>query len=491
MGDDQHGAAVVGEAAQQLHDVAVHARVEAGGRLVEEDQGGLGQQLQGDRDALALAAGEGGDLLLLVDVELQLAEDLVDPGLPLGLRGVRGEAELGRVLEGLLDGQLLVQDVVLRDQTDALPQLGELLVEVPVVVEDVALVGGAVAGERLEQRRLAGAGGADHRDDRLLRDAEGDVLEDLLAAVDGDREVAGGEGDLAGVDELLQPVPHQPEGRVADTDDVVRPDQRGARLRYRLAVEVRAVVRAEVAQLEPAVGRRGELRVQPRDLEVGDDQLVLQRTADPHLAAQGDLVERGRAAVAVDRPAALLLPALRRHLRLRRVALVGHLLLRLLVLLPLLLRVLLLGVRVLRVRRGRGLLLGRRGLSRPASRLLLRGRLLLCLRCGRLRGGAEVQARSVGGVAEIDGRAGTDLLLLDAAPFDEGAVGGAVVLDDPAAAPPADRRVPPGDPGVVECDIPLRITSEGVWPGRVERPGPSVHFQYEFRHSSPTELSPD
>ena len=71
-----------------------------------------------------------------VDVELELAQHLVDPGLALGGRGVAGEAELGGVLERLLDGQLLVQDVVLRDQTDALAQLGELLVEVAVVVED-------------------------------------------------------------------------------------------------------------------------------------------------------------------------------------------------------------------------------------------------------------------------------------------------------------------------------------------------------------------
>ena len=99
--DDQDRTAVVGEAAQQLHDVAVHARVEAGGRLVQEDQRRLGQQLQGDGDALALAAGERGDLLLLVDVELELAQHLVDAGVALGLGGVAGEAQLGRVLEGL------------------------------------------------------------------------------------------------------------------------------------------------------------------------------------------------------------------------------------------------------------------------------------------------------------------------------------------------------------------------------------------------------
>ncbi|SCF76177.1 hypothetical protein GA0115255_105493, partial [Streptomyces sp. Ncost-T6T-2b] len=299
--DHEHRAAVVGEAAQQLHDIAVHARVEAGGRLVQEDQRRLGEQLQGDRDALALAAGERGDLLVLVDVELELGEDLGDPGLALGLGGVRGEAELGRVLEGLGDGQFLVQDVVLRDQTDALAQLGELLVQVSVVVEDVTLVGGPVAGERLEQGGLSGTGRADDRDQRLLGDTEGDVLEDLLAAVDRHREVAGGEGDLTGVDELFQPVADQPERRVADADDVVRADEGRAGLVQRQTVDVRAVVRAEVADLEAAVGRRVELGVVAGDLEVGDDQFVLQRTTDAHDPAEGQLVERGGAAVAVDR----------------------------------------------------------------------------------------------------------------------------------------------------------------------------------------------
>jgi hypothetical protein len=37
-----------------------------------------------------------------------------------------------------------------------------------------------------------------------------------------------------------------------------------------------------------------------------------------------------------------------------------------------------------------------------------------------------------------------------------------MVLDDPTAAVEADRGVTPGDPGVVEDDVPLRITSEGV-----------------------------
>ncbi len=126
-------------------------------------------------------------------------------------------------------------------------------------------------------------------------------MRDLLAAVDLDGQMARGEGHLTGVDELLQPVADDPERGVADADDVGRAEQLRAALGDRLAVDVGAVVRAEVADLHAPVGRRVELRVVAGDLQVRDDQVVLQGTADAHHAAERELVERGGAAVAVDR----------------------------------------------------------------------------------------------------------------------------------------------------------------------------------------------
>ena len=120
-----------------------------------------------------------------------------------------------------------MQDVVLRDQADALAQLGVVAVEVAAVVEDRAVVGGAQPGERAEQGGLAGAAGADDGEQALLRDREGHVVEqDLAAAVDGDRQVLHVEGDLAGVDVLLQLVADQAERGVADADDVAGADRR-------------------------------------------------------------------------------------------------------------------------------------------------------------------------------------------------------------------------------------------------------------------------
>ena len=151
--------------------------------------------------------------------------DLVDPGLPLGLRGVLREAQLGGVGEGAAHGQLGVQDVVLRYEADALAQLGVVAVQVAAVVQDRAPVGGALAGQGVEQRGLSGAAGSDDGEQALLADGEGDPVEERLAAlVDGDRQVLHVERDLAGVDVLLELVADQAERRVADADDVARVD---------------------------------------------------------------------------------------------------------------------------------------------------------------------------------------------------------------------------------------------------------------------------
>ena len=57
-GDQDGGAAVVGEAVEELPQVAAQYGVEADGRLVEHEEFGLAEQGDGQRDAAALAAGE-------------------------------------------------------------------------------------------------------------------------------------------------------------------------------------------------------------------------------------------------------------------------------------------------------------------------------------------------------------------------------------------------------------------------------------------------
>ena len=105
---DDHGAA--GEILQRVLERAQRLGVEVVGRLVEEEDVGAGLEQLGEMDAVALAAGERADLLLLVAalevegadigarVHLALAEldDVVAVGdlLPDGLVGRRASSRL-------------------------------------------------------------------------------------------------------------------------------------------------------------------------------------------------------------------------------------------------------------------------------------------------------------------------------------------------------------------------------------------------------------
>ncbi len=378
-----------------------------------------------------------------------------------------------------------MQDLRLRDEADARAQLGELLVQVAAVVEDVAAVGRAVAGEGAQQGRLAGAGRADDRDQGLLRDAEADVVEqDLLGALvlDLDGQVAGREGDRAGVDELLELVADQDEAGVTDGQAVLRPHQLAL---DGVAVQEDPVVAAEVDDLVAAVGQLAKLGVVAGDLEVGDDDVVVQRAADPDGAHPGGQVADHRRL-----RAGLLRAAVLRCRGLRAAVLLGE------------------GGR----RRGRVPLL-------VDGRLVRRGLLRRGLRCpglggratgaatgdrvvpGRRGGGGlggrglrghgcgEAQPGAVLAVAEVDDGAGVELRLERAPAPDVRAVGAAVVLQHPTRPVERDGGVLPGDPGVLELEVRLRVAPDGVGPSRLQGPLLPVDVNDELRHCAPAPLS--
>src|SRR5690606_21209990 len=117
-----------------------------------------------------------------------------------------------------------------------------------------------------------------HGEQALLPHREGHVVEeDLAAPVDGDGEVLDVQGDLAGVDVLLEFVADQAERGVADADDVAGADGGAGDGR---AVEVGAVVAAEVGDLVAAVGQGPQFGVAPGDHEVVEDEVVVGAAAD-------------------------------------------------------------------------------------------------------------------------------------------------------------------------------------------------------------------
>jgi hypothetical protein len=283
VGDDDDGAAVVGQAPQGVHDRLVEPGVEARGGFVEEEQRGAGEQFEGDAGALALAAGERVDALLGLPDEPQLADHLVDAAVPVGRRHVGGEPQPRRVGQRPSHGELGVEDVVLRHQADALAQLVVVGVEIAPRVLDDALVGGPEPGEGPQQRRLPGAGRADDGQQAAPAEREADAVQQRLVALAHDEPV-GPEADVAGVDVLDEPVTLEVEQRVPDADHRRRPHRCPSHPR---AVDERAVGAAEVDDVPPAVGAAHELGVVARDEQVGDDDVVVLRAADPQAGDRG------------------------------------------------------------------------------------------------------------------------------------------------------------------------------------------------------------
>lgn len=89
--------------------------------------------LEGDARAFALAATQAVDAGVGVGDEFELADDLVDPGAARGRVEIGGEPQLRGVVEGLAHRELRVDDVVLRHESDAVAQFGEVVVEVAAV----------------------------------------------------------------------------------------------------------------------------------------------------------------------------------------------------------------------------------------------------------------------------------------------------------------------------------------------------------------------
>ena len=177
MGDEHDRPAVLVELLEDRQDVPRRRGVEVSGRLVREDQLGVGDERAGDGDALLLAAGElvGG-----------VVDAVVEPDHPQRAHRRLAPARRPAVEEGQLDvapgGELLEQVELLEDEADAeVADVGELVVAHPHHVlagEEVAPRGGDVeTAEDVHQRRLARPRGADDGDEVPAAHLEVDVAQ--------------------------------------------------------------------------------------------------------------------------------------------------------------------------------------------------------------------------------------------------------------------------------------------------------------------------
>lgn len=178
---DHHHAPAVGEPSRLLRHGLLVARIEPRRGLVEEQERRIGQQFHSHARSFALSAGQAIDGNVGPLRQSQLADHLVDPSLALVPAHVGREAQLGRKPKRPAHRELGMEDVVLRDVADALPELIRGFIEVQAVHQYPAGLGRSEAGERLEKRRLAGSRRAQQREQSAFLQRERDIVEDLLA----------------------------------------------------------------------------------------------------------------------------------------------------------------------------------------------------------------------------------------------------------------------------------------------------------------------
>jgi hypothetical protein len=174
---DQHdrGAELAPHLPQHLHHLLAVAGVQGRGRLVAQQDPGLGRERPGDRDALLLPAGELRGVLVAVVGHPHELEHLQRP-LPaasaLEPQRQRDVGERGRVRE---------QVELLEHHADVAPtgalRAGGQRIEILAGHEHGAGGGGLEVVDQAQQRGLAGAGLAHDPDHLVLGDAQVDAIQ--------------------------------------------------------------------------------------------------------------------------------------------------------------------------------------------------------------------------------------------------------------------------------------------------------------------------
>ena len=185
--DEQHGHALVAQPADVLVEALLERRVDAGHRLVEHHQRRVGHQRPGHLEQLALAARQRAGVLVAHVVEPEALEQLVGAGLDLALlarasgHGIRpvppSSRHAGPVAPSFMfsmTGSLVRLFVSwnVRTMPSAAILCGGDAIHRLAVERPVAGVGLVEPGQQVEERRLAGAVGADQGRDRSALDLD-------------------------------------------------------------------------------------------------------------------------------------------------------------------------------------------------------------------------------------------------------------------------------------------------------------------------------
>ncbi len=176
MGGQDNGDAGLAQRAHHRPHVAAQLDVDAGGRLVEEEDARLMRQRLGDHQAPLHAAGQGHDPAVLLVPQRKIAQQLFDKGRIGGL--AEQAATEADAVEDAGEG---VRRQLLRHEADLLARGAIVAEDVMAVGEDDAACRVDDAADDADQRRLARAIWAEQGEDLAPADIEVDRLQRLEA----------------------------------------------------------------------------------------------------------------------------------------------------------------------------------------------------------------------------------------------------------------------------------------------------------------------
>ena len=289
VGGEDNGAALVGQQAEQQHDLLVEPRVESRGRLVEEQDLGLAQQLGSDRHPLALPATQRLDDLVALVAQPDQRQRPVDA--PLAQLGgcILAQPEPGLVAEGLGHGQVGVDDVILGNEAHLRGLALPAGAQVDPVVGDRAVAGFHLSGEKPHQGGLPRPAGTGHRGEASGPEGERHVVEEPadtasppphLHRGSDDRDV-----DAGNLFQRFESMASDAGAERSDLDDVA--DDQVAPAPQALAVHVGAVDGVLVLDPELAGGRPADPGVPGPDQRVGQADRRFEIGADVQRVAGG------------------------------------------------------------------------------------------------------------------------------------------------------------------------------------------------------------
>src|SRR5205807_5160905 len=176
--DEQHGLARVAQPAHRLQQIVEERAVDAGRRLVEQDQRGIGHEHTHELDELLLTVGEVTRVLAGQPAQSHELQQLAAVALRLGVRAARDD-------EQVLQRRQLREDA---DDLEGAPDAaaGDLpgleAVDPPAAEAHATGIEPLDTGDAVEERRLARAVGADEAVDARRLQRQRDVVDGGHAA---------------------------------------------------------------------------------------------------------------------------------------------------------------------------------------------------------------------------------------------------------------------------------------------------------------------